>query len=178
MRGDSKKRIEVMAEVLVFSRNRCTSVEQLDEQTLKARCRIQDTLTDACVDLTVKLPDLVITGIEAEIFRTHEAPCREALDDLQKIRGVRIGPGMVKIIKGLVGQKAYWGQGAFMIEECCQAVIISFTKDVLDRTPGDEKEAKIFLRKMARENIRLVNSCIAFAPGSPFLEGPEPEEGE
>ena len=37
-----------MANLLRYSRNRCTSVEQLDEPTLKSTCRLQDTLRRNC----------------------------------------------------------------------------------------------------------------------------------
>ena len=42
--------------VLDYSRNRTTSVERVDEETLMAKCFLQDTLIEAEVEITVKLP--------------------------------------------------------------------------------------------------------------------------
>ncbi len=44
-----------MANLLCYSRNRAASVEQIDETTLAATCRLQDSLTDAEVTLHLVL---------------------------------------------------------------------------------------------------------------------------
>ena len=62
----------------------------------------------------------------------------------------------------------------FMVEECCQAVILSFTKEELAGAPRDEREAREFYAKLVKENTRLYNSCIAFAPDSPLVKGIKP----
>ena len=49
-----------MADILYFCRNRCISVEQIDEQSMRSSCRLQDTLTDALVEVIVKIPDLEV----------------------------------------------------------------------------------------------------------------------
>ncbi len=165
-----------MPNVLMYSRNRCTSVEQIDNETIKSTCRLQDTLTDAFVEIRVKLPDLEIMSGWAEVFRSSQQECQAAGVSLDKVIGVRIGPGVLKIIRGLVGEETDCKQLAFMVEECCHGVILSFTKDVLLNTPRpeDKDEAKEFYGKMVRENIRLYNRCAAFAPGSSLVEGIEP----
>jgi hypothetical protein len=47
-----------MAHLLEFSRNRCTSVEKIAEDTLRSTCRLQDNLMDAWVQIEVRLPEL------------------------------------------------------------------------------------------------------------------------
>ena len=165
-----------MANILKFSRNRCTSVEQVDDHTMRSTCRLQDTLTDAFVEIMVQLPDLEITGISGVIRRAYQEECLNPTDSLQKVIGVRIGPGMLKIIEGLIGAATDCKQLAFMVEECCHGVILSFTKDVLISSPRptDADKAKEFYAQMVRENMRLYNRCAAFAPGSPIVEGIEP----
>ena len=59
----------------------------------------------------------------------------------------------------------------FMIEECCGGVILTFTKDVLINAPKDKLGEKAFFENLVRSNPRLYNSCAAFAPGSPLMEG-------
>jgi hypothetical protein len=84
---------------------------------------------------------------------------------------------MLKIIKGLVGDSAAdCKQLAFMVEECCHGVILSFTKDVLVSSPRpkDKAKAREFYRNMVKENVRLYNRCAAFAPGSPLVKDVDP----
>lgn len=165
-----------MANLLSYSRNRCTSVEQVDENTLKSTCRLQDTLTDARVEITVRLPDLEITDVFGEVRRTFREECIDAAGALKKVIGIRIGSGMLKIIKGLVGEGTSCSQLGFMVEECCHGVILCFTKDTLVATPRpkDIDQAAGFYAEMVKKNIRLYNRCAAFAPGSRLVEGVEP----
>ena len=167
-----------MANLLRYSRNRCTGVEQIDETTLKSTCRLHDTLTDATVEITVRLPDLEITGVTADVRRTYQEKCRDAFKALEKVIGVRIGAGMLKIIKGLVGEETDCGQLIFMVEECCHGVILTFTKETLIATPRptEVKEASKVYREMVKKNPRLYNRCAAFAPGSAMVEGITPPE--
>jgi len=165
-----------MAHVLFFTRNRSTSVEQVDEKTMRSTCRIEDTLTGAFVEVLVKLPDLELKEIKAEVQRSAGAKPPDIMESLRKVVGVRIGPGMVKIMRGMIGDREDLQELLFMVEECCQAVILSFSKADLAKAPEDRKGAEEFYSKMVKENVRLYNSCIAFAPGSPLVEGMEPPE--
>ena len=88
--------------------------------------------------------------------------------------GVRIGPGLKKILKGLLGGSAVHKQLIFMLEECCGGVILTFTKDVLINAPKDKLAEKDYFENLVRSNPRLYNSCAAFAPGSPLVEGIDP----
>ncbi len=163
-----------MPQVTCFSRNRCTSVEQIDESTLRSTCRLQDTLTDAQVEITVRLPDLEISSATATFRRTLVSDCREPAQALAKLTGVRIGAGMLKIIKGLVGEKTTCGQLGFMVEECCHGVILSMTRGSMALAPADLQLTSEFFAASVRQNPRLYNRCAAFAPGSSLVEGIEP----
>ena len=159
-----------------FSRNRCTSVEQIDEQTIRSTCRLQDTLIDASVQVLVKLPDLEVTHVTGSITRSLRKEEIDVKEALQKVVGIRVGPGVKKIIKGVMGESGIRRQLAFMVEECCSGVILSFTKDVLLKRPADETKQREFYAKMVRENPRLYNRCAAYAPGSSLVEGIDPSE--
>jgi hypothetical protein len=162
-----------MAQILCFSRNRCLNVKQIDEQTLRASCRLQDTLLEAYVEIVVKLPDLEITSAKGKILRTPGSRESDVSDSLQKAVGIRIGPGLKKILEGLMGDSAVQKQLTFMVEECCGGVILTFTKDVLSQAPKDKESEKVYFKNMVQSNPRLLNSCAAFAPGSPLVEGIE-----
>ena len=163
-----------MPHLLRFSRNRTISVERLDEETLRASCRLEDTLMDAQVEITVRLPDLDISSIQSHVSRDERGGCLGSMDALDKATGVRIGPGMTKILQGLVGEEFPCPQLLFMVEECCHGIILYFTKDELEGVPDDPDGAREFFARMLRKNIRLYNRCIAFAPESPITEGIEP----
>lgn len=165
-----------MPQIQAFSRNRITTVELIDNQTIRSACRLQDSLTHAFVELTVKLPDLEITAATGDFHRTFQDECLNPGEALQQVIGVRVGPGMLKIIPGLIAEKSDCKQLAFMVEECCHGVILAFTKDELLKTP-EQLEGNIkFYQDMIRKNIRLYNRCAAFAKGSPMVEGIEPPE--
>ena len=163
-----------MAEILCFSRNRNTIVEQIDETTMRASCSLRDTLTDARVEIVVTLPDLEITDAKGELRRSAGEVDPGVVQSLKKVVGVRIGPGMRKIIKGLLGKSEIEKQLGFMLEECCDGVILTFTKDVLKNAPRDGSKEREFFENMVRNNPRMYNSCAALAPGSPLVDGIEP----
>ena len=163
-----------MPSILDFSRNRSTSVEQMDQQTMRASCCLQDTRTEAFVEIQVRLPDLEITSVRGEVFRTDLQEGPVSTESLQKVVGVRVGAGMLKIIKGLIGEDHTEGQLTFMVEECCHGIILAFTKETLNQAPrGQDLPAEVF-RDMVKANIRLYNRCAAFAQGSSLVEGIEP----
>ncbi len=163
-----------MPDILNFCRNRCTFVEQLNDSELRSVCQLTDTLTEAKVEIMVKLPDLELIQANASFTRSPLKTSPDEGELVQKVIGIRIGPGMKKIIKGLLGDRPETKQLAFMVEECCNAVILSFTKDVLIKSPRDKVNVKEFYNNMVKENIRLYNRCAAFAPGSSLVEGIEP----
>lgn len=170
-----------MQKLLTFSRNRCTSVEQVNDKTIISTSRVQDTLSDAFVELKVKLPDLEIIEITGDFKRTYRQGCKELNASLKKVVGMRVGPGMLKIIKGLIGDGSDCNELAFMVEECCHGVILALNKDMLKQmelmTRGKEITDDLYT-EMVKSNIRLYNRCAAFAQGSPLVEGIEPPKGE
>ncbi len=160
-----------MAQILCFSRNRHTSVEQVDDTTMRSCCRLQDSLTDARVEITVKMPDLEITDVAGRVGRSTGEVDQSVVQSLQQVKGVRIGPGMKKIIKGLLGQSRIEKQLGFMVLECCDGIILTFTRDVLIKAPKERVEEIAFFEKMVRDNPRLYRSCAALSPGSPLVDG-------
>ena len=165
-----------MPDLVCFNRNRNAAIEFIDQNTIRSVCQLQDTLTDAWVQIKVSLPDLEIIEAEGRFDRCHRSECRNIDQALKKVSGVRIGSGMKKILRGLLSETTDCKELAFMLEECCQAVIIGFTKDFLAQCPDEPEKAFEFFRGMVRKNTRLLNRCVAFAPGSSIVEGIEPED--
>ena len=160
-----------MTTILCYSRNRSTSVEQLDNETLISTCTLQDTLTEAFVRIHIRFPELKILQAEGKFNRSGRDECVHVAEALQKIKGVRIGAGMKKIIRGLTGEVTTCQELPLLIEEACHGVILAFTKDALALAPKGVTPSIQFFKKMVQENIRLYNRCAAFAPPSPLVEG-------
>jgi hypothetical protein len=119
----------------------------MDEQTMRSSCYLQDPLREASVEILVKLPDLEITGA---------------------------GGKMMRSVGGEMGESAMHRQLTFMVEECCNGVILAFTKEVMLSAPKEKWMEKEYFENRVRSNPRLYNSCAALAPGSPLVEGIEP----
>ena len=97
----------------------------------------------------------------------------DVVESLRKVVGIRIGPGLRKILGGGMGKSAIHKQLTFMVEECCSGVILAFTKEVMLSAPKDKWLEKEYFENRVRSNPRLYNSCAALAPGSPLMEGIE-----
>lgn len=160
--------------ILYFSMNRCTSVEQPDDNTLISTCRLQDTLSSGSVALTIKLPDLNIQAAEGRYRHAVTGEIPDTAERLEKLKGVRVGAGMLKIIKGLIGESGDLGQLVYMVEEACHGVILTLTKKILVHAPDDEAGKYDFYANMVKDNIRLYNRCAAFAEGTRLVAGLKP----
>ena len=162
-----------MAEILCFTRNRCTTVEALDERTTRSTCRVQDTVLDAVVEILVQAPDLEIIDIRGAVRRAGGRGDRDFSPDLRKVIGVRVGPGIKKIIRGLLGGLPLLEIWSTLLDECCNGVIMVFTKEVLLQVPKDPAGEKDFFSNLVRANPRLYNSCAALSSHSPLMGGLE-----
>jgi hypothetical protein len=160
-----------VAEVLCFSRNRGTTVEAVDERTTRSISRVQDTGMEAEVEILVQAPDLEIINVRASVRRSATGEARDFSEDLRPVIGARVGPGIKKIIRGLLAAAPLLETWASLLEECCNGVIMVFTKEVLLQAPKDRVGECIFFRTMVQANPRLYNSCAALAADSPLMAG-------
>lgn len=167
-----------MAYLIDFSRNRCTSVEQISDDALRSCCRLQDNLCDMKVCIEVRLPELEIYALTCQVDRADPPPPADAQERLQAVLGVRVGPGMLKIIKGLTGDQPGLDELSFMVEECCHGIILSLTKQELQKAPLHPEDSREHFAYMIRKNTRLYNRCAAFAKGSSLVHGLEDPEAE
>ncbi len=154
-----------------FARSRTTNVEQVEQGLLKTVCHLNDTLTEMRVEVLIKIPDMEIKEIRGDIHRCFDSAERHALDLLPEVVGVRVGPGMSKIFKGMVGEEAADTQLLFMVEEACHGVILSSTKDMATMGPNEDDLPAELFRELAKANTRLVGRCAAYAEDSPMVKG-------
>ena len=161
--------------ILNFAMNRSTSVEKINAADLRSVCRLRDSLTDAEIVIEVKMPDMEISAISGHFRHAYFAEIEDLDERLQKVIGVRVGSGMLKIIKGLLGEDENLEQLVYMVEECCHGVILTLTKKVLVKAPDDEAGKVFFYSGMVKKSIRLYDRCAAFAKGTPLVAELEAE---
>ena len=86
-----------------FLRNKVVEVEPLPDGSLAVSWRLTDDLLKAEVELTVRPPDLEIVAAEARLGRLPLQAWSSAPESIKKVEGVRVGPGLRKIVRGLLG---------------------------------------------------------------------------
>ncbi len=163
-----------MYHILRFSRIRHTRVEEERDGLLSSICYLKDNIQEIKAKLLVEVPELEIKDIEI-IFRDEKRDWQKIPEkQFQPLLKSRIGPGIFKIIKSHIQESHI----SFILEECCRAVILSFTKqDLLSSPrPEDDEEAIKYYANMVRENVRLYGRCAAFSKGSRIIEQIEVEK--
>lgn len=158
--------------ILSFLRNKVMDVQQEKDGSLRVFWRLTDTFLDASLEMQVRLPDLEITGAWGKLQRAPHKECGSAPELLSKVVGVRVGPGLRKIVEGLMAGPSGCPELAEGVLECCNSVILHFTVPQLQAAEvGTEEEKRERFQAMLRFNPRLVRSCVAFADDSPLMEG-------
>jgi hypothetical protein len=158
--------------ILRFLRNKVVEVEPQSDGKIAVSWRLTDDLLTAEVNIKVQLPDLEIVAAEARLDRLVPEAWRSAPELIKKIEGVRIGAGLRKIVQGLLGGPKGCPVLPQAVLESSNAVILHFTRPVLQAGEKLADEEKLtFLRDMIKNNPRLVRSCVAFQDDSPIMQG-------
>jgi hypothetical protein len=155
-----------------FLRNKVVEVEPLSDGDLAVSWRLTDDLLKAEVGLRVRPPDLEIIEAEAKLERLPLKAWSSAPELIKKIEGVRVGPGLRKIVSGLLGGPDGCSVLVHAVLEASNAVILHFTRPGLQAGEKLEGETMIAAtRAMLKANPRLIRSCIAFQDDSPIMQG-------
>ena len=157
---------------LRFLRNKVVEVEPLPDGSLAVSWRLTDDLLKVEINMNVQPPDLEIMEAKAKLERFVPKVWSSAPDLIKKIEGVRIGAGLRKIVRGLLGGSEGCSLLADAVLESSNAVILHFTRPGIQAGEKIEGEEKIILtRENLKNNPRLVRSCIAFQDDSPIMQG-------
>ena len=155
-----------------FLRNKVVEVKPLSDGSLAVCWRLTDDLLKAEVNLRVQPPDLEIVQAKAVLDRLVPQAWSTAPDIIKKIEGVRVGAGLRKIVQGLLGRSNGCSVLVHAVLESANAVILHFTRPVVQAGESLEGEEKLAnLREMIKNNPRLVKSCVAFQDDSPIMQG-------
>jgi hypothetical protein len=157
---------------LRFLRNKVVEVEPLTDGSLAVSWRLTDDLLKAEVNLKVQPPDLEIVEAEAKLQRLVPESWRSAPEFIKKVEGIRIGSGLRKIVRGILGGEKGCPLLVHAVLESSNAVILNFTRPGVQMLEGLTDEEKLSLtREMLKSNPRLIHSCVAFQDDSPIMQG-------
>ena len=156
----------------VYLRNKHASTIVLEDGSLLLRVVLNETYFSSSVEMVIAVPDLEIVSVKGEIHRCFNERCSEAIPLLQQAAGLRIGPGLIKSVTGLIGGSKGCPKMADLVLECCDQVVLHFTLQQMEkaRLLGLEHDLALAGREMIRQNPGLIGSCIAFSEDSPLLE--------
>ena len=155
-----------------FLRNKVVEVEPLSDGSLAVSWRLTDDLLKAEVNLRVQPPALEILEANAGFERLPLKAWASGPELIKKVEGVRVGPGLRKIVSGLLGGPEGCSVLVHAVLEASNAVILHFTRPGIqlgEKLEGGELIAAT--RAMLKSNPRLVRSCIAFQDDSPIMQG-------
>jgi len=155
-----------------FLRNKVVEVEPLSDGDLGVSWRLTDDLLKAEIELRVRPPDLEIVEAKAKLERLPLKAWSSAPELIKKVEGVRVGPGLRKIVAGLLGGPEGCPVLVHAVLEASNAVILHFTRPGIQA--GERLEGEILIaatREMLKFNPRLIRSCIAFQDDSPIMQG-------
>jgi hypothetical protein len=159
--------------------NKLCTVEMLEQGLWRIIARTDDNLFSAEAVLDVKTPALDIRSATLSVTRDEFGLVPDLSESAQKLIGVRVGPGMTKIVRGVLGGEAGSERMAQLVLEAMEMLINAMTVPQLRQatvsggidTQFDNDGPKIFLNNrvigegMAQqmaENPRLKDSCVAF----------------
>jgi hypothetical protein len=114
-----------------FLRNKVVEVSPLSDGSLVVSWRLRDDLLKAEVNLRVQPPDLEIVQAEAKLERLVPRAWSSTPELIKKIEGVRVGTGLRKIVQGLLGGPNGCSVLVQAVLESANAVILHFTRPVL-----------------------------------------------
>jgi hypothetical protein len=154
---------------LCYTKNIHAGAEILESGNGFARVRMDDTAFSAELEIELNLPDLRIISIEGGITRSFVETCKKNDDILERAKGMQVSAGFIKRIKEMIGGGDGCNIFADMILEGCNAIIMGFAMEELERQLSAESDEAYLqvLRDMIENNPR-VKSCMALKDGSPF----------
>ncbi|MEJ2717160.1 MAG: hypothetical protein P8182_08480 [Deltaproteobacteria bacterium] len=165
--------------ILDFQMNNLSTVEPLEKGLWRITARTDDDLFSAEVVLDVKAPALDIRKARLEIGRDVLGLVPDLSHASEKLVGVRVGPGMTKIVRGIVGAEAGSPRMAELVLEAMEMLVNALTVPELRKAAATVGEVvklehdgpKVFLNdvlmgdehvKIMAENPRLKDSCVVF----------------
>ena len=165
--------------ILDFQSHNLTMVEEIDSGLWRITLRADDNLFSATIILDVKAPVLDIRSATLSVDRDVVGLIPDLSGAENRLVGVRVGPGMTKIVREVVGGPSGSDRVAELTLEAMEMLVNSITVPELRKAAeqggvepasyGDDSVSSLndrvigldMIRKLAA-NPRLKDSCAAF----------------
>ncbi len=165
--------------ILDYQSNSLTTVEEIERGCWRVITSLNDDLFAAELILEVKAPALDIRDARLEIKRDDLGQTSPFNEQMAKLVGVRVGPGMTKIVRSLLGGQEGSNRISELVLESMEMLINAITVPELRKANdvggrpfrASSDGPKIFLNDrvigadaamLMAENPRLKDSCVAF----------------
>jgi hypothetical protein len=165
--------------ILDFQSNSLTTVEQSEQGLWLVTTRYDDNLFSAEVVLGVRFPALDITRADLAVKRDVLGLAPDLQSAAENLVGVRIGPGMTQIVRGIFGATSGSLRAADLVLDTMEMLINALTVPELRKamTAGgvalengkegqkvqlNDKVIGADMVKLMADNPRLKDSCAAF----------------
>jgi len=159
--------------------NVLTTVEAAQERLWRVITSLDDDLLAARVVLEIKLPALEIRSAVIEVTRDDLAAIPDMTQGQENLIGVRVGPGMTKIVRAVVGGENGSDRMAELVLEAMEMLVNALTVPELRKAAHlagqpsnyDKDGPKVRLNdtvigeehvRVMADNPRLKDSCAAF----------------
>ncbi len=165
--------------ILDFQCNTTTTVEQTEPGSWKIVASADDNFFGVRITLEVKFPALDIRSADIQVTRDVMGTTPDMSEATKKLIGVRVGPGMTKIVRSLLGGEGGSERISELMLETMEMLIngltvaemkkamqtggqpVSLETDV-PRVPLNDVLIGMEKIKEMAANPRLKNSCAAF----------------
>ena len=162
-----------------FQINNLTTVEMIEQGSWRVISRSEDDLFSAEVVLDVKSPALDIRQAKVEVKRDVLGLVQDLSTATDKLIGVRVGPGMTKIVRAVLGGENGSNRLAELVLDSMEMLINAITVPELRKAnemagvpfKSESDGPKVYLndRVIGEEMVRLMagnprmkDSCAAF----------------
>jgi len=165
--------------ILDFQTNSLTTVEPIEQGLWRVVSRFDDNLFSAEVTLDIKAPALDIRAARLDIKRDVLGLTPDLSSAASNLIGVRVGPGMTKIVRGVVAGDGGSRRVADILVDAMEMLVNAITIPELKKateTGGERVRVasdgpRVYLNEIAigeatarvmGMNPRLKDSCAAF----------------
>jgi hypothetical protein len=160
-----------------YMRNKHVGVEDLEGNYFQVSTAVEDTFFAGNVAITVRFPELEITSIKANIKRSFNKECLQAIPILQKAVGLHIASGVTKKIDGLVGAAGGCTNLANLILEGCHVAVTRVRMHLRQQAEsGELSDAQIKLRSaqlQLQQFPHLAHQCVVWSTAAVQRETPQ-----
>ncbi len=164
----------------IFDRSIKVEVEWMEEGKFRVTGHLNDTYHEIKLNAEFSHPKLEILSIKGEFIRHPHQECLPTLENLERLKGIRVRGDFYQRIQELVGGAAGCAHLNSLFYEMGQAVVQGrFAKsdelieDIEAKLP-QEKWTKLWLQMMPG----MRNTCIAWSDESPMVKKADEAELE